>query len=77
MKHLFYHVVFGNDKALKQLLVEVKKNKQELQTLRILEEEMARNLNEMLAGLPQMEVRSDDRNLMCHKWGIRYRYQKW
>ncbi len=66
MKHLF-DVVIGNDKTLKQLLAEVKKNEQELQTLRILEEETARNLNELLDGLPQME-----KYLTCRKWGIRY-----
>jgi hypothetical protein len=36
MKHLF-DVVFGNDKTLKQLLAEVKKNDQALQILRILD----------------------------------------
>jgi hypothetical protein len=71
-KHLF-DVVIGNNKALNLLLAEVKKikNELELQTSRILEEETERNLNELfgLDVLPQMEVRSDDRNLMCHKWG--------
>jgi hypothetical protein len=67
IKHLF-DVVIGNDKALKQVFAEVKKNEQELKILRILEEETARNLNELLDGLPQM-----DKYMMCHKWGIRYR----
>jgi hypothetical protein len=74
MKHLF-DVVIGNDKALKQLLAEVKKNEQELKILRILEEETAKNLNELLDVLSQMELRSDDKHVMCEKWSIRY--QKW
>ncbi len=66
LRHLF-DVVIGNDKALKQVLAEVKKNEQELKILRILEEETARNLNELLDGLPQM-----DKYMMCHKLGILY-----
>jgi hypothetical protein len=41
MKHLF-DVVIGNDKALKQVLAEMKKNEHELQTLRFIEEEVAK-----------------------------------